>query len=599
MNGQTETFEDGAVIFAEGDEGAEAFVVLSGEVSVFKALPNSEEVRLARLGDGELFGEIGLLDGRPRTATARATGRTKLQIISKAEFLERLEMDNTLSLKVMKKLARRLREADDLLVQALTGRIDIPSTAAEKAAIGREKKKTGPSLLARLFSRKKTRTATVKKAVPLGAPTKIVLCGVGDVGREDVMALAKNMAETPAIKAVPLSRTPHESTPEEAYKTLSLWAAEEQADLFIAIGCDGTGRLFKAHFIPGHRPDKERAGLFTFEDALFLPRELDEDALFLFKTIALAALVPGRRSQVDLLKSLLPIFMPDAERVSSARRTGLSGGEQAAVLFAFGNAAAVMGLIKGNTGWLEKASAAYEGCLKMLPREAESAYVRANRQLGHVRLLLAEAARSEEGFIAAAEAFAEARGAVVIAREEARYAALTGLMGDALYKRGLLFGDEDALKEAVAAYQEAVQHIPREKAPEEWADMMTAFARALQLYGDQMKNADVLQKAVEVCESALQVRTRAIHPLAFADSRSNQASALFLLGRQTNDAEKMEQAVAAFEDVLALYQEHKVGGKAKTVERNLERAKKKLEEMDSVAPVQELDWALADDKKAT
>lgn len=62
-------YEEGSLIVAEGDPGDSMFVVVNGEVSVNTTNAKGKRITLANLGEGEFFGEISLLTGRPRTAT--------------------------------------------------------------------------------------------------------------------------------------------------------------------------------------------------------------------------------------------------------------------------------------------------------------------------------------------------------------------------------------------------------------------------------------------------------------------------------------------------------------------------------------------------
>ena len=62
-------YEEGSLIVAEGDPGNSMFVIVNGEVSVNTTNAKGKQITLANLGEGEFFGEISLLTGRPRTAT--------------------------------------------------------------------------------------------------------------------------------------------------------------------------------------------------------------------------------------------------------------------------------------------------------------------------------------------------------------------------------------------------------------------------------------------------------------------------------------------------------------------------------------------------
>ena len=69
------TFESGELIFREGDDSNEAYWILSGKVEISIGTPQGRSI-LTTLDRGEIFGEMGLVDDRPRAATARALGRS-------------------------------------------------------------------------------------------------------------------------------------------------------------------------------------------------------------------------------------------------------------------------------------------------------------------------------------------------------------------------------------------------------------------------------------------------------------------------------------------------------------------------------------------
>jgi CRP-like cAMP-binding protein len=82
-----ETYEDGEVIFKEGNSGDWVYVVLSGAVEVSKEVDGTKFV-LSILKPGEVFGELALIGAVKRTATTRAIGRTTVGIIDR-RFLDR------------------------------------------------------------------------------------------------------------------------------------------------------------------------------------------------------------------------------------------------------------------------------------------------------------------------------------------------------------------------------------------------------------------------------------------------------------------------------------------------------------------------------
>lgn len=80
----------GDVIFRDGDSGQSMFIILEGQVEISKMLGDQETV-LAKLGAGSIFGEMAIIDGQPRSATATAITNAVLLEISREMFRRRLE----------------------------------------------------------------------------------------------------------------------------------------------------------------------------------------------------------------------------------------------------------------------------------------------------------------------------------------------------------------------------------------------------------------------------------------------------------------------------------------------------------------------------
>ncbi len=97
----------GTVLIAEGKVGHEFFIVLEGKVEV----RHGDQV-LATRGPGDFFGEIALLDNRPRTATVVATEPVVVEVLSRQEFASLLAQAPDLSQEIMATMARRLSPDD-------------------------------------------------------------------------------------------------------------------------------------------------------------------------------------------------------------------------------------------------------------------------------------------------------------------------------------------------------------------------------------------------------------------------------------------------------------------------------------------------------
>lgn len=107
-------FQAGEVLFREGEAGDRMFVIQAGAVRITKVMGGEAKV-LAVLGPGEFLGEMAILNGKPRTATATVMEPTRCLLID-ARTLEAMVAKNAeIALRLIKKLARRLDSADTLI----------------------------------------------------------------------------------------------------------------------------------------------------------------------------------------------------------------------------------------------------------------------------------------------------------------------------------------------------------------------------------------------------------------------------------------------------------------------------------------------------
>ena len=102
----------GDVIFDEGSTGRELYVVLDGEVEIAKVNGGSKTV-IVTLGKGEFFGEMAVIDGSSRSATAiAAAAGTRVMRINHARFVYLVSQQPAFALMVMDALSKRLRASN-------------------------------------------------------------------------------------------------------------------------------------------------------------------------------------------------------------------------------------------------------------------------------------------------------------------------------------------------------------------------------------------------------------------------------------------------------------------------------------------------------
>jgi CRP/FNR family transcriptional regulator, cyclic AMP receptor protein len=114
--------EPGRMVVSEGDLSSEMFVVIAGELEVVKKADEHSNVRVAMLGPGDWFGEMGILGIQPRSASVRALAPSLLLSMGTEQvdrLLYRADIKDyaLLVMNIARELSRRLRVADGILAQ--------------------------------------------------------------------------------------------------------------------------------------------------------------------------------------------------------------------------------------------------------------------------------------------------------------------------------------------------------------------------------------------------------------------------------------------------------------------------------------------------
>ena len=117
-----------AIILLAEEEGDTLFVIVNGRVKVTVMSEDGREVILSILKDGDIFGEMSLIDGKPRSASVISTAETELILLRRPDFLSRLSRFPEMASKMLATLAERLRrtnrQVESLALLDVYGRID-------------------------------------------------------------------------------------------------------------------------------------------------------------------------------------------------------------------------------------------------------------------------------------------------------------------------------------------------------------------------------------------------------------------------------------------------------------------------------------------
>lgn len=119
------TYQDNSMIFCEYEPGNELFIIQSGRVKITKIV--NEEVLLAVLKTGDIFGEMALLDNKPRSASAITFGEVSVMAINKSNFENMVQAQPQLATRLIQLLSERIwtayRQLENLMIREPIGRI--------------------------------------------------------------------------------------------------------------------------------------------------------------------------------------------------------------------------------------------------------------------------------------------------------------------------------------------------------------------------------------------------------------------------------------------------------------------------------------------
>lgn len=138
-------FVKGELILEEGTHGSEAYIINTGKIQVFRS-KKGKRINLALLGVDQVFGEMSMIDDRPRSASAVAVEDTEVMVIGPEEFNELFYSDPALLQIFLKNVFERLRNMDQAVIDAAVvmsaesyqeGKVFISGLTPEaKAALG-------------------------------------------------------------------------------------------------------------------------------------------------------------------------------------------------------------------------------------------------------------------------------------------------------------------------------------------------------------------------------------------------------------------------------------------------------------------------------
>ena len=559
LSASDHNFEDGDVIFREGDRSQAAFVLVSGQVELIKKTTNGL-VRLALISPGEIFGEMGIIDRSARSATARAVGQVSVEEIDRSGFINSVQDEPDMALKIIGNLSERLRQTNEM----------VTSPASRKVLADMQQKPSIWTLIGGLIAKRRTKRRLLEFRV---APF------VGDPEGAYAVQIAHLLDLELEIRATLLPEPlPDQATADEGRHFNGLLLAgrhilrRDNADLIVHGEIDETRNVINIRFI-AHGSELDQPGNFLMTDRLSLPLSFKPEFAKLLVAASVAATVPRSEAYRLMMRPILVNALEASKDCAAEPPLELTLVDQAAVHMIHGNIVATIGNHLSDVQYYQKAIASYQTAAETLTAESTPAeWATVQYHLAQTAQVIGEKGGGVSMLVQALENYRAALDYFTKSGYPLEWAFLQSRVGLMLYKTDPVSGDSENLKAAVAAFQSALQVISRVSSPLKWSEVKYNLGQVLQVWGDAARSEELLERAIQCCQDALKIRNREETPLLWAATQNNMGSANFLLGRLTGDSDPVERAADSFGKALSIYSSFGAARLAKVSERNLSRA---------------------------
>ncbi len=179
---QRRKYDRGAVLFVRGDPTDGIYGVIAGEIRIVTETDDGQERFLNTMGPGDVFGEVTLIDGGPRTATAIAAAETHIFVIERRPFLDALPNLPELTERILMLLASLVRRNSEMLEDSVF--LSVPARLA-KFLLNLTAAREEPSV----------RIAQAELALFLGASRQAINQHLQQWQRDGIVAVSRSRVE--------------------------------------------------------------------------------------------------------------------------------------------------------------------------------------------------------------------------------------------------------------------------------------------------------------------------------------------------------------------------------------------------------------------
>ncbi|MBT3558652.1 MAG: cyclic nucleotide-binding domain-containing protein [Rhodospirillales bacterium] len=533
------SFEDGEIIFHEGDPGRDGYVILKGRVALSKDTAHGN-VEIEVLEKSDRFGEVGVMNGGLRTLSATAVGKVTVELVDQ-----------------------------DAPGSPMLPAVNVHGPAVPAVPV---KPPLGQGWLDRILNFVGNKSSFIEvRIVPFHGPS----------GPAFTRSVATVLGQCDGIRVKMLSRSGTFAQKTIAKANIGACIGEgrqllhaSSGDLLIWGVMSSNSETANLHLVSAIPHDEDMPGSFNGYNELPLPINLDDSWIALLNTVVLAGVVTNTTDKTNVVQANLEAAIEEGAPPAQRPPRDMSQEDRANLLVCLANAVSMVCLRLDEAELLTFSTDLYKRAIELISEEDHAMlWGMTHKQLGSILYLAAERNHDNDAMRQAADAFEAATKAISRRHLPREWAIAQNKFGLSLYKLDLAdaLADTDMLKSSITAYCAAMQVYTRFDTPDRWADVMNNYALTAQVLGEHRREPRILEKAVTACRNALTVRRRHRMPHQWASTQNTLGSALFLLGKLTTREDYLDSATDAFRAAFEVYMKTGARRNANIVQRNLIR----------------------------
>ena len=557
--GVEKTFGTGDIIFNEDDPGDAAYVILSGRVSLLRKTEKGIK-SLGVLGPGQIFGEMSIFDGSPRSATARAATAVTAMRLERERFRQELAQHAPV---VIKQLTQRIRRVNELLVQDLIN--------DETSVLQKQNTRTQSAL--------ETKKSPDPSHSNLVTP-RLKFLLLDPEGRKGA-AFARELVDACARQThAKITRYTKPIAGDMNLQRAATLAADQRVDLVIWGKMESRSHSVHFRFARPFGPDEDRPGIIPEIANIVIPDTISDDLTTLFLGLCLGHSHPTATEKRQHVSDHLADILLSTQLMDKPTPLGISSEDWTLTRLVYGRACQLAASATREVKWFDRAAAAIRSVLSTQSGSWDkSLWIQAQKDLGFLRLQEARLLNHKPALNAAVNAFREALDTAELGKNRRLKALVLSGYGQSQYLQAKDLDSLASLQDAIKSYGESLGLLDNQYVPETWAENRHNQALCQRLLGVRRHSAEHFNEAATGFMDCLRFYDREKHPRRWAATKNNLGTTFYLQYRETDDASKLTASADCFAEALAVHMAMNSDHEAALTRRNLDQVERVLESL--------------------